>query len=134
MYGSSAIDVMARLGLAVPDGAGPAVAGAVMDRSGGSGVNPQEGRTGTGLCGVVTGKAGTSSVKGVREVSRANSVARALSVADVAVVGRKVEARGSSVEVTGTGAQYAGVGWGEGGGGVNRVRLCPGLGFLRLGE
>ena len=41
MFGSSTIDVMARLGLAVPDGAGPAVAGAVMDRSGGSGVNPQ---------------------------------------------------------------------------------------------
>ena len=40
--------------------------------------------------------------------SRKNDGARELSVAGAAGVGRKGEARGSNVEVTGTGAQDAG--------------------------
>ena len=55
LFGASAIGVMAGSGLAVADVAGPGVAGAVMAMPEGLGVNPQEVRIGTGLCGVGAG-------------------------------------------------------------------------------
>ena len=50
-----AVGVTARPGLAVTDGEGPGLAGAGMIGPGRSGVNPQEGRTETGIWGAGDG-------------------------------------------------------------------------------
>ena len=102
---------MAGPGLAVAGRSGPGVAGAVIYRPGGLGFNPQEVRTGTGICGSGVGWAGPRRGDRAKEGSKANAGARTSSVAAAAGVGRKGEAHGLSVEVTETGAQdYGGEG------------------------
>ena len=116
-------------GLAVKGGAGKGVEGAGMAGPGGSDVNPQEGRTGTGLWGEGGGRAGPRGGSGAREGSRTNTGARESSVAGATGIRRKGKARGLSVGVIGTRAQD------------DEVCVCvtsgglrPGLGFLKLGE
>ena len=104
---------MSGTGLAVADGAGTEVVGAVMAGPGGLGVNPKEGLNVTWICGTDTVWDGPRRGNREGEGSRTNASARASSVASAACIGRKGEVSGLSVVVTRIGEPYDGRGVGE---------------------